>query len=196
MPAGGLAGAVVVVVGCVVGAVLVAGDAAQLKVGVGFGGIDGYGVLESLNGRRILTSLLVNESQLILRLGVVRIDGRRVQHAPEILPAAQSGTHVAEFAAEKVKRIKQKEGRGQPSENESERRPKENRGGERNHGQQNRTHRDPVLRSENGAHRKKHQHREVEAGERRNRRKHRRRSHHGGQGNRDVHSRPGHRGAS
>src|SRR6476660_9522482 len=47
---------------------LFARDAAQLKVGVGFGGIDGYGVLESLNGSGRLTALLVNESQLILRL--------------------------------------------------------------------------------------------------------------------------------
>ena len=67
---------------------LFASYAAQLKVRVGFRGIDGYGVLESLNGRGILASLLVNQPELVLRRAVVRIDRRRVQHAPEILLAA------------------------------------------------------------------------------------------------------------
>ena len=52
----------------------------------------------------------------------------------DLLLPAQPGAHVAKLAAKIVKRIKQKEGRGEPPKNESQWRPKENRRGEWNYG--------------------------------------------------------------
>ena len=78
--------------------------------------VDGHGILESPYGFGILMPLLVNESELILGLGVMRIHSRCFQHAAEVLAASPPFAQFADLTAQVVVRVKQKEGRGDPSE--------------------------------------------------------------------------------
>ena len=87
--------------------------------------IDGHGILEPLNSFGILTALLVNQSELILRLAIVRVDGRRLQHPPKVLTAAQAAAQFADLAAEIVVRVEQEERRSEPSKHKSERPPED-----------------------------------------------------------------------
>src|SRR5437773_6885319 len=125
-------------------------NAAQLIVGVGFFRIDSHGLLEALNGYRVLAALLVNQPELVLRLGIVGVDGRSFQHPVEILAAAQAGTKVSELASEIVERVKQEKGRGEPAECRCERPPKEGGRGQRNRSEEHtselQSHHDLVCR--------------------------------------------------
>jgi len=60
-------------------------------VGVGLAGVDGHRILEALYGLAVLAALLIDQAELILRSGIVRIQRRGFQHSPEVLPAAQTG---------------------------------------------------------------------------------------------------------
>jgi hypothetical protein len=68
----------------------VTGDAAELEVGVGEVGSMAM-AFRSGDGFGVLVALLVDESELILGLAIVGIDGRGLEHAAEALAAAQSG---------------------------------------------------------------------------------------------------------
>ena len=69
---------------------LFAGDAAELEMRVGLGGVDRDGRLEAADGLGVLAALLVDEAELILRLAIVGIDGGGFEHAAKVLAAAQS----------------------------------------------------------------------------------------------------------
>jgi hypothetical protein len=174
---------------------LFARHASQLEMSVGLGGIDGHGRYESLGGLGILTALLVDQSELILSVRVVRIHGRRLQHAAEILSAAQPGAHISELAAEIIKRVKEKKGRGEPPQNEPERPPNHDSAGKRNHGQTYRDGGHAVFGSKHRSHGEEHQHRKVEVRQHRNGAQHRKRNHPGDQRERYIYRRPGHRSA-
>src|SRR5579872_2824547 len=95
------------------GAALLARDAAQLIMSVGLGGIDLYRLLEALDRLRITAALLVDQSKLVLRIAIVRIDGGGLQHFMKVLPVAQPRSQVAQLAAQKVPGVEQEEWRSQ-----------------------------------------------------------------------------------
>src|SRR5258706_16246602 len=75
-------------------------DTAQLEMRVGFLRIDRHRRLELLDRLGILPALLINKPQLIPRLGVMRINRRRLQHPAEILALPKSRAEVRELAAQ------------------------------------------------------------------------------------------------
>src|SRR5450755_448371 len=92
---------------------------------VGLARIDGHRLAKSLRRLGVIAALLINESELILRLAIVRIQRRRIQHAPEVLTAAQTRAQVADLSAQIVVRVEQKEWRRQPSQQKPQRPPQE-----------------------------------------------------------------------
>jgi len=72
----------------VLGPALFAGDATELEMGVGFGGVDGYGGLETANRLGVLAALLVDEAELILRVAIMGIEGGGFEHAAVALAGA------------------------------------------------------------------------------------------------------------
>ena len=97
---------------------LLAGDTAELEVGVGEGGVDLDRLRETGDGLGVLVALLVNQSELILRLAIVRIDGGGLEHAAEALPAAQSRAEAGEFAAQVIPGEEEEERRRQHAQQE------------------------------------------------------------------------------
>ena len=97
----------------IVEAALFAGDAAELVVGVGLGWVDGDGGLEAADGFRVLPALLVDQTELVLRLAVVRIDRGGFEHPAVVLAAAESRAEAGEFAAEVIDQIEEEERRGE-----------------------------------------------------------------------------------
>src|ERR1039458_7762811 len=56
-----------------------AGDAAQLEVGVGFVRVDLDGGLKVVDGIGVVAALLIDEAELVLRFAVMRTDGGGVK---------------------------------------------------------------------------------------------------------------------
>src|SRR5580693_7987108 len=90
---------------------------------VGLAGVDGDRLVEALDGFGVLAALLVDEPELILRFAVVGIDGSGVEHAAEVLSAAQSGAEIADFSAEIVVGVEKEERRRDPAEQVTQRSP-------------------------------------------------------------------------
>ena len=95
--------------------------------------VDAHGILEPLYGFGILTALLIDQPKLVLRLAVMRVDGRHLQHPPKMLTAAQAAAQLADLAAEIVVGVEQEKRRSQPSEHKSERPPEVSHRNQRNH---------------------------------------------------------------
>ena len=60
------------------------------------------GVLKTLGGAGVVAPLLIDQSELILRLAIVRIERGRFQHAAEMLPVAHDRAQVRKLAGEKI----------------------------------------------------------------------------------------------
>src|SRR5579871_1505443 len=121
-------------------------------MGIGFGRINGNRILESLDGLAILAALLVNQPELILCLAVVRIHGGRLQHAVEVLAAAQAAPKTAELTGKVVVRKKQEKRRGDPAQQEAQGPPNEKGCDERDPREADNRDSLPVLCAEDGAH--------------------------------------------
>jgi len=63
-----------------------------------------------------LVAMLVDQPELVARLGVVRIDGGGFQHAAEVLTAAHALAEAGELASQITIGVEQEEGRGQVPE--------------------------------------------------------------------------------
>src|SRR5713226_2398665 len=90
---------------------LFAGDSSQLKMRVGLARINRDRTLELLNGDGCLPALLVDETELIMRISIVRIDRRCFQLPPEISPAPETRGNVSQLAPKRLIQEVQKEGR-------------------------------------------------------------------------------------
>ena len=134
---------------------LLAGDAAQLEMRVGFGGIDGHGGLKPADGFGILAPLLVDQPELVLRFAIVRVDGRDFQHAAEMLAAAQAAAQTAQFAAQIVEGEEQEEGRGHQAQQHGQRSPEKDHRHQRNPGQPDHAGGGSVSHPEHRAHRRR-----------------------------------------
>src|ERR1035438_6917768 len=99
---------------------------------IGLAGVDLDGILKTLDGVGVIAALLVDESELILRLAVVRIQGRRLQHAAERLAMPHSGAEIGELAAQEVPRVEEKERRSEIAYQVSQRHPQKDGGHQRN----------------------------------------------------------------
>src|SRR4051794_23129947 len=109
-----------------------------------------------------LMTLLINQPELIARLGIMRIDGGGFQHAMKVLPAAQACTEAGELASEIAVRVIKEEGRGEISRDKAERPPEEESPGQRDPREEHDARGDPVLHAENCAHREEHEHNQIE----------------------------------
>src|SRR5688572_15167821 len=102
---------------------------------VGFSWIDFDRRFKTANGLGGLAALLVNQSELILRLAIVRIHRRGVQHAAKVLAGAQPASEIPDLTAEIVERVEKKERRREHVEDAEERIPDRHHRGERNPGE-------------------------------------------------------------
>ena len=104
---------------------LFAGDAAELEVRVGLGGVDRDGGLEAADRFGVLPALLVDETELVLGLAVVRIDRGSFEHPAVVLAAAEAFAQTAELRAEIINQKEEEEGRGEEPKDHGERSPEE-----------------------------------------------------------------------
>src|SRR5205823_300764 len=91
-------------------------NAAELEMRVGFARIDGDRLPKARDGLCVLAALLVNQSELVARSRVVRIDRGRFEHPPEALALPESCAEIGQLAAKIVVGVEEEERRGEPSE--------------------------------------------------------------------------------
>src|SRR5262249_45475110 len=135
----------------VVDTALLARDHAELEVGVGLGFVDRDGALKPLDGGAGLPALLVDESKLILRVAVVRIDGGGFEETAIVLASAQAGAEIANLSAEVIPGVEKEEWRGRIAQHHVQRTPQQERGYERDPGKADDAERGPVARAEDRA---------------------------------------------
>src|ERR1035438_4845952 len=86
--------------------------------------VDSGGLFEARDRLGVLAALLIDQSKLKLRVGVVRVERRRFHHALEVLPRAKSLRDVADIAAKRYEQEIEDKGRGQKRQHAADNAPR------------------------------------------------------------------------
>src|SRR6185369_6860051 len=105
---------------CVLKSALFARNTTKLKVSICFVAIDLDRMLKTRDRFRVLSSVLVDQSELIMCVGIARIDRRRFHRASEALPLPERKTNVANVTTKHAECIKEEKRREEKGRHRSE----------------------------------------------------------------------------